>query len=280
MDTQSISFAAQLPASGFHWIHKGADGQWHATEPPEDWPEAVYEAARELTQPKLTKDFYIAAIGPEIVGAGENSAFGVIKNIPDLYLSFASERPTPRRIQDYANKFGLLRFHDSKLRIPRKNAADLEQALNYVPHPLTFDDPEFLYFYAESAADWLLEFEVARSRLRKSPSTVDIRDAKQVEEVNTHLFLEFVVLGGTFKLHLELDTATGLIRSNLIASSLSDLLQIQYGTSITANVLHRQCQECPTWFSVHPATGRPEKIFCSDACRMRAYRRRLRKAAR
>jgi hypothetical protein len=44
--------------------------------------------------------------------------------------------------------------------------------------------------------------------------------------------------------------------------------------SIASNVLHRQCKECPNWFSVHPGTFRPEKLFCSDACRMRAYRKR------
>jgi hypothetical protein len=69
-------------------------------------------------------------------------------------------------------------------------------------------------------------------------------------------------------------TGKGGRQSRIICSTLRHYIDVQWGMSIAANLLHRQCAECPNWFSVHPGTSRPEKIYCSDACRMRAYRKR------
>jgi hypothetical protein len=259
LDPQSISFGSLVPASGFRWLHKDSGGQWHAAEPPEDWPEADYEAAREGAQAKLTEAFYIAASGHEIIRAqvDQNSRIGAIKSIPDLYLLFASERATPRMIQDCADQFGLLRDDRSELKIPRK-------------------DPDFLYFRAETAAFWVTEFELARCRLELSKlPKVDMDNAEAVEVVSSYLDWSLnPIIGGRLSLQLKLDEATGVIRSEMIASSLADLVRIQLGVSVAANVVHRQCAECTTWFAVHPMSGRPDKIYCSNACRMRAYRKR------
>lgn len=73
---------------------------------------------------------------------------------------------------------------------------------------------------------------------------------------------------------LKVDPTTGKPEVVFHARCLEDALYIQWGMSIAGNVLHRQCQECPTWFEVHPGTGRPEKVYCSAACKMRASRRR------
>lgn len=135
--------------------------------------------------------------------------------------------------------------------------------------------PSSLDFQAERAAEWLTEFEAARFRLRTWGY------AREADMVSGYLNHDYNLgMGGSLTFQLKLDSTTGIIRSNIIASSLADLLQVQWGMSVAANVVHRQCQECTTWFSVHPGSGRPEKIFCSDACRMRAYRSRMRKAVR
>lgn len=125
-----------------------------------------------------------------------------------------------------------------------------------------------------------MEFALARFRLEISPpSSIEVDDAEWVNAIDAFVNSGFNrLVGGTLKLHLDLDRGTRRIRSSLLASSVADLLRIQVAMAIAADTTHRQCQECPKWFSVHPRLGRPEKIFCSDACRMRAYRKRLGRA--
>jgi hypothetical protein len=89
-------------------------------------------------------------------------------------------------------------------------------------------------------------------------------------------FLEFYNqwMTDSLKFEVTVDPATGEARSEVHAASLQHLVMIQWGMSIAASVEHRQCMECTAWFAVHPGAGRPEKLYCSDACRMRAYRKR------
>lgn len=81
-------------------------------------------------------------------------------------------------------------------------------------------------------------------------------------------------MSGSLTYQVKMDPESGEVHSEMIASSLAQLLDVQWGMSVAVNVMHRQCAECPAWFAVHPGSGRPEKQFCSDACRMRAYRKR------
>ena len=42
----------------------------------------------------------------------------------------------------------------------------------------------------------------------------------------------------------------------------------------------RRCIECGTWFEISGASGRSDKLYCSNACRTRVYRKRQAEAAR
>jgi hypothetical protein len=42
----------------------------------------------------------------------------------------------------------------------------------------------------------------------------------------------------------------------------------------------RRCIECGTWFEISGASGRSDKVYCSNACRTRVYRKRQVEAAR
>jgi hypothetical protein len=71
---------------------------------------------------------------------------------------------------------------------------------------------------------------------------------------------------------VEWEPATGRLKGEFVASSLADLLMVQMVSAAEANVRHHRCEQCQTFFPVHPGLGRPEKKYCSDACRMKAYR--------
>lgn len=280
MDSQFISFAAVVPPSGFRWIYRDPAGAWQLIDPPEDWPQVDYEAAqhsRRQRQSELSDRFLIAASWDEcfLAGGGEQDPPPPkTLNVPDLYLSFASELATPGAIQSYASRFGLLRFDKSKISIRRELAADLEPGFTWINGSRS----DFLHFQAERASDWLREFEAAHYRLKVWSGIKARRDPEEMR-----LFLEdpeCYYLGGQATFRLKSDGGTRTIGSEVIASSLADMLRIQFAASIAANVLHRPCRECRSWFAVHPSSGRPEKEFCSNACRMRAYRRRHPKVGR
>ena len=55
---------------------------------------------------------------------------------------------------------------------------------------------------------------------------------------------------------------------------LLDFLWLQFATAIAGGIRYQSCVECGAWFIVAPGRGREDKKFCSDACRMRAYRKR------
>jgi hypothetical protein len=41
---------------------------------------------------------------------------------------------------------------------------------------------------------------------------------------------------------------------------------------------HTQCQVCGRWYELSPQVNRSDRLYCSDACRFKAYRRRRRQA--
>jgi hypothetical protein len=51
-------------------------------------------------------------------------------------------------------------------------------------------------------------------------------------------------------------------------------LEVQFGLAITGDHQLGTCVECGGWFSIPANRGRSDKKYCSDACRMRACRKR------
>lgn len=67
----------------------------------------------------------------------------------------------------------------------------------------------------------------------------------------------------------------GLVPSLCIRpSELCGALWIQFALAIDGSQNFRSCSVCQTWFPVAAGRSRTDKEYCSDACRMRAYRKR------
>ena len=58
-----------------------------------------------------------------------------------------------------------------------------------------------------------------------------------------------------------------------ISQSLIGELWLQFALLVTTGYQLRACKECGNWFTSKPKRG-PEQVFCSGACRTRAYRRK------
>jgi hypothetical protein len=68
--------------------------------------------------------------------------------------------------------------------------------------------------------------------------------------------------------------ANGAARLCIRPNDLLDALWTQFALAIDGNQNLRRCAVCRTWFSLEAGEGRSDKLYCSDACRMRAYRKR------
>ena len=56
--------------------------------------------------------------------------------------------------------------------------------------------------------------------------------------------------------------------------SLLGALWLQFAQAIEHDNNFRRCVECGTWFELTPRTARSDKVYCTNACRTKAYRKR------
>lgn len=66
----------------------------------------------------------------------------------------------------------------------------------------------------------------------------------------------------------------------MVPSSLIGAIWLQFAQAIDGNKEYRRCEECRTWFELSPETARTSRLYCSNACRSRAYRKRQAEARR
>src|SRR5262249_2478813 len=60
----------------------------------------------------------------------------------------------------------------------------------------------------------------------------------------------------------------------MVPHHLLGFMWVQFAEAVAGGKEFRQCASCSRWMEIAPGQGRPEKHYCSDACRMRAYRKR------
>lgn len=268
------SFNALIPAKGFRWAYRDPKGHWETRQPPEDWSEADYRAAscdEDGLRTDLAERYFVIASTDEclLAHAQQHTEFGKTMSDPNLYLRFASERPTPAIILDFANRYGLLEYEKAQFSVRKEKAKKLAPLFD--PSPFRKSHATRLSLTGETAFKWMLTFEKVRFQLE---TWAKLRTEDDLAAIMTYLEDGYnYAMGGSLTFQVK-TVDLSHFRSEIVASSLLAALDVQWGMSVASNILHRQCAACSTWFAVHPGSGRPEKLFCSDACRMRAYRQR------
>ena len=246
------SYLAKIPPRGLHWVYLDSDGAYRRLDPPDDWgvPDDWDD------EPPLAEKFFLAA--PEAAWSRWDEKpwqKGTLKSEPDLYAKIASIGGGPGSILNHANRYGFLG--------PTVELWRTEQMLwrEYLSEPgFAFSDS--VSFYAEPASRWLRAGAWLSHEITKMEK-VGWESAVTYNWMNPKSRLDYRV---------ERDFATGRLKGELVASSLADLLMVQLVSAAEADVRHRRCEQCRAFFPVRPGLGRPEKKYCSDACRMRAYR--------
>jgi hypothetical protein len=77
-----------------------------------------------------------------------------------------------------------------------------------------------------------------------------------------------------------LDEETGRQGLYVNPKNLLGALWIQFSESIDSSTSSKRCAECGDWMLLAPGTSRSDREFCSDRCRVNAYRKRKKSAAR
>lgn len=70
------------------------------------------------------------------------------------------------------------------------------------------------------------------------------------------------------------DTDYTHLNLHFMPESLIGALWLQFAQAIDGNKTYRRCDECRAWFELSPEVARTTKRFCSNACRVKAYRER------
>jgi hypothetical protein len=125
--------------------------------------------------------------------------------------------------------------------------------------------------------EWV--FDAQRGQTRKSGPTIregvygghrwtggeDVFDVAQA-------FLQQVVsdnVRGKTQLEFATDNLFHVIPNDLLTA-----LWLQLGQAIADDKVYRQCKECGKWFEVKQDKRNEKRLFCTDPCKMKDYRRR------
>jgi hypothetical protein len=93
------------------------------------------------------------------------------------------------------------------------------------------------------------------------------------QQVNEHL-------AGAVTPRLEYDGENGGQYVELLPQNLLAALWLQFALAVAGDKDYRDCEVCATPFEVSLDAARADRVFCSNACRSKAYRQRQEKARR
>lgn len=233
---------------------------------------------------------------------------------PYLFLKFAQEPLTPTRVLDFTNQWGFLDSENPDWLWQVPDPEDSHETITVAHEPaysffhshrdmkfatdvwLRLGDNKRLRKYLEPHLDWLLArighesfpsqgaltFEdYVAGRPTRIPHLSRQRQTEIVNEIGLDNLARTAIeiaVNGSFIANLGSrllwDAEQETWRNVLVPSSLHMALVFQLVESISKDSEFRRCMECNGWMEISPSVGRPEKTYCSDACRMRAYRKR------
>lgn len=139
------------------------------------------------------------------------------------------------------------------------------------------DDPGFHYAYQlrpYHTGEALALYEIRGLEVHQPRDTVvDFARVMLAAVIDAHLS------GRIETMLLQNPRTNGLVLYTM-PNSLIGALWLQLAESIDGHKEFRQCESCRNWFELAPDKARADKLYCSQACRSRAYRRRSRETAK
>jgi len=164
------------------------------------------------------------------------------------FLEFAQTPLTEDRVKDFADRYGLL----------------------------AEDDPGYDYeCWGRDISLWFGNIRRMRRHVelwRKSTVTGDF--SRIIREVRRSFAIDVKPSGPPVALFLKIDPVSASPKLCIRPVTFQEALWAQLVRAIDGNLNLRACVQCRKWFTLEAGRGRSDKEYCSNACRMRAYRKR------
>lgn len=203
-------------------------------------------------------------------GRRQGEFYTPLDDEPGLFRRFAlGTEPTPEKVQQFIREFGTLGLTSGKetLEIWKINIESMQRCIQWWDMLKQGKDVELRGKLRESKADFDRDTQQAFDR-----GDIDVAALCLINrEVN--LRLEEHVRPA-----LEFDPRQSRDRLVLIPRNLLGAMWLQLAETVSSGKLHRQCEACGRWFEVSAGNYRTDRKYCSDACKVRAYRARIQDA--
>lgn len=232
---------------------------------------------------------------PPTSGARRHGRRYLISDYPALFRTFADTPPIEEGILQFANRFGSIGRGVVKVRVPGEPQSD-----SIEPHP------SGNYALGELQGSWAAEIGAMRNAICvwdavragnraylerqigvlydeqgnfSAPDRPGPSDGGEDSDVVT-VALRYLMnvanhyngfyLAPRFVLEQEPPSLSLALKPKV----LMDALWLQFILSINENKDYRRCALCDEWFEIAAGSHRKSRLYCSNACRVRAYRER------
>lgn len=279
MTSELFSAELAVPKAGFQWCDAG----YVDVDP--DFDGDVVRVAGYL----LRTDRYLIPADQFPV---EDKTYELFTEHPGLFRTFASLRATENEILNFGNKFGWLGFPtiivDAE-NLPEREESDDDPIWEEVlegwhiyqrdgsrPHP---------EFYGESLGQWTARIGEMRDAIRiweplraKKPNRSN--RPERHSSTSDDVAPGWTLLRGVVNFHLRYRGAPQLTdgrsgpQLQFQTSKLLESLWLQFARAVEGDKDYDRCPRCGNYFEIGPSAGRKGKVYCSDACRMAAHRKR------
>jgi len=275
-----VQFFWPVPRAGYRWV-QGSEG-------PRRWlvksePATPTEPAHALTRPLREKSGLFQTFAELGSSEAEILAFANRHGWLGLEVDSRLTAELPvlrgRRVlgelrKDWARAITEMRLAcDLRNAVAGSDLASLKRKIQQEPWdgPLAFSDHGVLY---QSDRGWsrVTPRHPEAALLKKG----DLLRAARV--LMQHLANEQLELHTSARVLLDEETGRQGLYVN--PKNLLGALWIQFSESIDSGTSSKRCVECGQWVLLAPGTSRSDREFCSDRCRVTAYRKRKKSAAR
>ena len=176
------------------------------------------------------------------------SRFDLFEFNSSAFLEFAQTPLTEDGVKDFADRYGLLS--------DALNAFNEWQSGRDIS--LWFANIRWMHRHVEL---W-----------QKSTVTGDF--SRIIREVRRSSYIDLKPSGPPVTLFLKIDRLSASPKLCIRPVTFQEALWAQLALAIVGNLILHECVQCRKWFTLEAGRGRSDKEYCSNACRMRAYRKR------
>ena len=285
----------QTVRRGYHWAREVGEGEMQWATPPKEWfDDEFYYRVPDLGDQLEIDSYYL--VSPDDSRDCEKD----IGDYPTLFLQFSDTPLTADGILGFANQWGFLKDRVGSNEFANVESTDSSRVLVQV-EPI-FNWVNAIHRMKQTTGLWEMLRNHDREGLSKrvrwsgnsvvrcgqyvvaAPDTAPER-LENMEPGDILNPVRYYIQDGISRFGLGgalPNLSTRLIwdiqscgwRVELTPADLLGALSFQLANAICSDTVFRRCYVCGEWIQIAPGSGRPEKIYCSDACRMRAYRKR------